>query len=394
MPNLLPGPLSSLHTNHNHAVQFYENEKILNSSIKNFIDSGLRQGEGVIIIATNKNWQNVFQAFGSKKPVLASARKKGQLMVLDAHELLSKFLVGTMLDATLFNKLIGTLIQKVTASFPKVRAYGEMVNVLAGQNNFEAVNALEKLWNELIKRHSISLLCGYTFDHFKKENQNFAFNEICKAHSYITPSEKYGQFKSQEELHRYIAELQQKALALQAEITERKIAEKSLRESEKNLHEAKNTAERVNQAKSGFLANMSHEMRTPLVAILCSAELMLDNQQKQANKINCAETIIRNGKQLIRLLNDILDISKVESSHLQVEKIRFSLHEVIAEITSRLRLTLINLVGNAIKFTSNSNVTFVIRSFTSPDSPRTLKLEFTVKDTGVGLSSEQTKNLF
>lgn len=194
------------------------------------------------------------------------------------------------------------------------------------------------------------------------------------------------------------------------DITDQIVAEAALRE-------AKDKAEAANIAKSSFLANMSHEIRTPLGAIMGFAELIADPKLSKESLVSYSSVIIRNSSQLLRIIDDILDLSKVEAGKFEIENISFSLREVIADISSllglkareksisfsvtnntpipnhvisdptRLRQILINVVGNAIKFTEGGTVS-ITTSFVSN------KLIFKVSDTGRGISTEQVQKLF
>lgn len=201
-------------------------------------------------------------------------------------------------------------------------------------------------------------------------------------------------------------------------------AEARLREAKEAADRAKQAAEAANEAKSRFLANMSHEIRTPLGAILGFAELMKDQDQTASDRLDCITTILRNGEILSRVINDILDLSKIESDRLEVERIAFNPLEVLDEVTAllnlqaqekglelsvisqgplpmrvltdptRLRQILLNIIGNAIKFTAKGKVEVRVRSFSKPDDPDRLALEFLVQDTGSGIAKEQRERLF
>lgn len=175
----------------------------------------------------------------------------------------------------------------------------------------------------------------------------------------------------------------------------------------------------ANLAKSQFLANMSHEIRTPLGVILGFAELMLDPKVREDEKRDCLKGIIRNGRQLTGVINEILDLSKIESERLEIENIQFSLTELVEEATtflnlqaqgkgiglsvvydgpvptkigsdpSRLRQILLNIVGNAIKFTDHGQVELRIKYLLNK-----AHLEFKVTDSGIGMTPEQQKNIF
>ncbi len=187
---------------------------------------------------------------------------------------------------------------------------------------------------------------------------------------------------------------------------------------------ARQEAETANRAKSEFLANMSHEIRTPMTAILGFADMLRDGRHVEANaaqRDEAIDTIQRNGRYLISIINDILDISKIEAGKLDLECISCSPVHLAAEVLSlmsvraaeknlpfrieytgpvperihtdpvRLKQILLNLVGNAIKFTHAGGVRLVIRLVQDPSAP---KLQFDVIDTGMGVTPEQTARLF
>lgn len=192
---------------------------------------------------------------------------------------------------------------------------------------------------------------------------------------------------------------------------------KQLNATQEQIIAEQRKAERANQIKSLFLAQMSHEIRTPLVSVLGFAELLKESDLSTESAQKYGGIIERTGHSLLNIINDILDLSKVEAGHLEIEKIPFSLSNLIAEVHStlhlstqqkniqfafsevgpvpstilgdptRLRQILLNLIGNAIKFTERGFVN--IRYQTAQD-----ELIFTIEDSGLGISPEQQKHIF
>ncbi len=187
------------------------------------------------------------------------------------------------------------------------------------------------------------------------------------------------------------------------------------------IREAKEAAESASVAKSRFLANMSHEIRTPLTAILGFAENLLDPGASERERRDAVGTILRNGEHLLEILNDILDLSKIEAGKLAIEQIVVSPARLAADVVAimsvraeakgvsltigyataipetivtdptRLRQILINLIGNAIKFTERGGVDLQIAFDQSQGEP---KLRFDVIDTGMGMTADQLARLF
>lgn len=204
-------------------------------------------------------------------------------------------------------------------------------------------------------------------------------------------------------------ESEQLFVGLLSDISERHQLEASLREAAQKAEQAAN-------AKSNFLANMSHEIRTPMNAILGFTELLL-NGQLQEQQRNHLKTIHSSGKNLLNLINDILDTTKIEQGHLQLEQGNFSLRELAEQTHATLQLSahnkglylqldyhpqmpafftgdamrisqvLTNLVGNAIKFTERGGVKV---SYQYIDQ----QVQISVQDTGIGMTPEQQQSIF
>ena len=197
-----------------------------------------------------------------------------------------------------------------------------------------------------------------------------------------------------------------------------------IKQVESDLRLARDAAEQSAKSKSEFLANMSHEIRTPMNAILgmlnlVQAEDMSALSERQADYIQKAE---QSTKTLLRIINDILDFSKIEAGHLEMEDVGFSISSILQQMKDifgstardknlrlevnaapglpdklrgdplRLAQILLNLVGNSVKFTDQGVISLSVAELSRRDMR--VRLKFTVKDSGIGMTAEQTKRLF
>jgi signal transduction histidine kinase/ActR/RegA family two-component response regulator/HPt (histidine-containing phosphotransfer) domain-containing protein len=222
-----------------------------------------------------------------------------------------------------------------------------------------------------------------------------------------------------QELRRHVERFQAEVVARAAAIQS---LNRELTAANEKLTAAKVAAEAASRAKSEFLANMSHEIRTPMAAIIGHADLLMDGDRTPAERLDSVNVIRRSGEHLLSLINDILDLSKIEAGKMTVEQVECDPCRVIGEVASlmrprakekglafdvrfevplprtvrsdptRIRQILLNLVGNAIKFTPSGSVRVVLRLDDSPGHEPVLRAEVT--DTGIGMTKEQVSRLF
>ncbi len=216
-----------------------------------------------------------------------------------------------------------------------------------------------------------------------------------------------------DELHDYTKELEMAKAVLQQQAA-------TLEAQAGDLQAARNQADQANRLKSEFLANMSHEIRTPMAAILGFVEVLAEDAATP-DQVEAVSVVQHNGRYLLEILNDILDLSKIEAGEATIEKFRCQPHQIVAQLASLMRVRaaakdlrldveyvgsipeliltdptalrqiLVNLISNAIKFTAEGCVRLVI--YLSPDASEP-QLCFEIIDTGIGISNDQLTRLF
>jgi len=199
-----------------------------------------------------------------------------------------------------------------------------------------------------------------------------------------------------------------------------------LRIEKDKIHEARIQAEAANRAKNLFLASMSHEFRTPLNAIIGFSQVLVRDERLSLDHRKTIAIINRSGDNLLSLINGVLDMSKIEAGHLAITETAFDLRRLLSDIhdmfditargkglyltfdlspdlprfiktdKARLRQVLVNLLGNAIKFTDGGGVTMTVSCEAAPDpeSPGRTSLRFVVRDTGIGVSPADQTRIF
>jgi len=367
-----------------HCVQFFDDDSFLIAAITDYVRAGLVSDEACIVIATKPHREALAASLLSHGLDVVNDGLGAQYYSFDAAELLAQFLVDGEIDQERFMATVGAVVRNVPGR--TVRAFGEMVPLLATGGNFQAAVQLELAWNQLQARHQFTLLCAYSLTTFNGESAG-SLMQVCDTHSQVIPSESYQTLATPVERLRAIVLLQQKANTLEGEISERKKVELDLRSTRDELKKllvseqlARAEAVTANRMKDEFLATVSHELRTPLNAIIGWTHILGRGRLDQNSTRRAIETIERNARAQAQLVEDILDVSRVITGKLQLNIGRVDVAAIIntaidsvqpaakskeieIEVTldpsirhigadaNRLQQVVWNLLSNAIKFT-------------------------------------------
>ncbi|MCA1828266.1 MAG: MEDS domain-containing protein, partial [Myxococcales bacterium] len=173
-----------------HIVRFYQDEEFLFEAVAHFVSSGLAAGEPVLLVATEAHRDAFTQRLRRNGVVVDAALASGQMILLDAHETLMRFMVGDEPKWDRFAATLAPVLDGCRMARPgtRVRVFGEMVDLLWRAGNRVAAIRLEEFWNELARQQSFTLLCAYQMGNFYMPGDGELFDEVCARHSHVIPA--------------------------------------------------------------------------------------------------------------------------------------------------------------------------------------------------------------
>ncbi len=180
-----------------HIVQLYQDQDFLNRAVCRFAGAALANGEGLILVPTLTHWNAIRPRLETEGVDVESARERGQLTVVDADEFLPTFLRDAMPDSAVFLGLAADVIGQARAGgrYPKVRWWGEMVNVLWERGDVAASMNLEDLFDQLARKHDIAIFCSFLMDNFDGDVHAHMLPRLGTNHSHLIPVEDYARLE-------------------------------------------------------------------------------------------------------------------------------------------------------------------------------------------------------
>ena len=181
-----------------HIVQLYQDERFLSRAVCRFAAAALANGEGVILVPTPSHWEAFRPRLEAEGVDVEGVQKRGQLTVVDANELLPQFMRESMPDAPVFLGLAANVITQARGAgrYPKVRWWGEMVNVLWERGDVAASMNLEDLFDQLADEHDIAIFCSFLMDNFDGAIHTRMLPRLGENHSHLIPVEDYARLES------------------------------------------------------------------------------------------------------------------------------------------------------------------------------------------------------
>jgi hypothetical protein len=180
-----------------HVVQLYQDQDFLNRAVCRFAGAALANGEGLILVPTAEHWNAFRPRLEAEGVDVRAAQDRGQLTVVDADETLPRFMGKTLPDAPVFLGLAGEIIRRTRAagSYPKVRWWGEMVNVLWERGDVAASMNLEDLFDRVAHEQDIAIFCSFVMDNFDGEIHTHMLPRLGENHSHLIPVEDYARLE-------------------------------------------------------------------------------------------------------------------------------------------------------------------------------------------------------
>jgi signal transduction histidine kinase len=329
-PNLTPDRASNFPvflaapTPGTHAVQFYESETFLFDTVGKFLSAGLSAGDRLVVIATQPHLDGFLQRVDAR--ALERARDDQRVTLLDARATLSRLMVGDMPDPHRFRDFLAELRDGSPACFPaaRVRAYGEMVDVLAREGNADGAVRLEQLWHDALEENPFSLLCAYLMDNFLRQGDSDRLLQVFESHSHVIPTERFVELSDPEQRLREITLLQQRARTLESEIERRRkvegelgdaladleVVEKHFLTSVEREQRARHETESGDALQEKVLDSLGHDLRNPLNTILMTARLMCRRKELAPENQARLERVVASSLRMQRMIEQLLDVAQ------------------------------------------------------------------------------------
>src|SRR5437016_2595874 len=356
-----------------HIVQFYEDERFLFDAVAHFTGAGLAAGEPVLIVATKPHRMAFAQVLRHNGCRIEEAVASGLLTMLDAHEMLLRFMVGNEPEAERFYSVIGAVIQssRQGRSRARVRVFGEMVDLLWRGGNRAAAIRLEELWSELARLHSFTLLCAYSMGNFYMPGDGELFDKVCSRHSHVIPGNERIALRSPEH------EVQQRKdgsrfwanviisrilgrdgnlvgfakvtrdlthrRALDEERIERAALEQSLAEQKK-----------IDELREQLIGIVGHDLRSPLSSVVVRAELMLKRGMLHDADAKVTARIARSAERMAKIISQLLDFTRSRlGGGMRIEPREVDLAEICAQVIAEVETV---HPDRAVSFEADSDV--------------------------------------
>lgn len=284
---------------HVHAVQLYEDDALLCDRIASYLAPGLRTGEPAIVIAEDSRRAAIRARLEVQGVDVSAALESGDLVALDAHATLALFLAGDELSWERFERVIGRVIDELQARRPgkRLRAYGEMVDVLWRAGKRTTALELEEMWNRLAQTRAFALLCAYrtgpALGTAERDGRD-GLDAACAAHSHVLPTER--------------------ELELEGELARQRELERALRDALDGERAAREAAQHNLRFNDLFAGMLAHDLRNPLGTITMGAS-QLARTSRDDRTTRAAERILTSAERMALMIDQLLDFMRIRAGN-------------------------------------------------------------------------------
>jgi signal transduction histidine kinase len=265
-----------------HSVHFYEDDGLFLDSLSEFVGAALGAGGACLVVATHPHRTGLAERLKAQGIDLAYAVALNRLISLEASDVLARFMVDGRPDEERFYNTIEPQLHRARKALhgrsTSVVAFGEMVSILWKEGRYEAAIELEKLWERLAFRHGFSLRCAYPIGLFSDQAQYDLFRRVCAAHHQVIPAESYTALDDENDRHRMISSLQQKAWTMQAVMKGREEEIARLKSVEARLQRCEEFARCLIEGSDDCIKVLDLEGRVEYMSPPGLRALEIDNQ--------------------------------------------------------------------------------------------------------------------
>lgn len=307
-----------------HHVLFYDHDNFLSNTVADYLVDGLQNDEAILVAATQAHWEIIQHDLFLRGFEMAPLMEQGQLIFVDAELVAHELLLQDEIAIEKFETLMPERLAKLRQYNPKIRIFGEVVDVLVGKNNIKAALQLEALWHALRDQQGFQLLCGYGMHHFSDPKLANAFDDICRCHGVIRPTESILKLAHPVQDIPSAVRIEQRSLAL--------------------IKASKLIDAQTKMASLGEIsAGVAHELSNPLAVLNMAVEQLLINGATDERQERLFSLLHRSTTKLSTIVQNIQLFSRQSSLVMESMNLSEVVQKAIDYITHDLKVNRIHL---------------------------------------------------
>ncbi len=324
-----------------HLVDFYDEDEQLVERVAHYLAAGVRAGEPTIAVATAAHLEAFARRMAAGGVDAGAALASGAVVMLDADATLEALLVDGQPSAARFRDRVLAVIDRARGGRgarggARIRAYGEMVDLLWRRGDHHAALRLEELWCELGRELPMVLLCAYAMGGYYRASEREPFEAVCRLHTAVVPTERCAGIATTSSQLRELSMLELRSRAFEHELGRRAALEAELRDALAREVHAREEAERTVRFNDMFVRMLGHDLRNPLGAISMGASYIARNSGHEKMTRAAARILASTGR-MSSMVEQLLDFSRIRLGRgLPIHPIRIDLAELCARVKAEI----------------------------------------------------------